>query len=65
MLLRTRITLLVGIGFVSLCLAFLIASFVRDRLEHGRSSQIAISLQGSLWTEIVEAQVSDLSLIHI
>ncbi|MDE1568522.1 SpoIIE family protein phosphatase [Aquabacter sp. P-9] len=63
MLLRTRITLLVGIGFVSLCLAFLVASFVRDRLEHGRSSQIAISLQGSLWTEIVEAQVSDLDQI--
>jgi phosphoserine phosphatase RsbU/P len=60
MLLRTRITLIVALGFLALIATFWGASIVRDRLEEARTSDIAISGQSALWREIVTVQVAEL-----
>ncbi|OYZ92453.1 MAG: hypothetical protein B7Y01_01760, partial [Xanthobacter sp. 17-67-6] len=60
MLLRTRITLIVALGFLALIATFWGASIVRDRLEEARTSEIAISGQSALWREIVTVQVAEL-----
>lgn len=60
MQLRTRITLLVALGFLALMAAFLVASMVRDRLEHERLSALAISDQTALWNAILAVQLSGL-----
>ncbi|MFG1421837.1 SpoIIE family protein phosphatase [Roseixanthobacter liquoris] len=60
MLLRTRITLIVALGFLALIATFWGASMVRDRLEEARTSDIAISGQSALWREIVTVQVAEL-----
>ncbi|MFG1426990.1 SpoIIE family protein phosphatase [Roseixanthobacter glucoisosaccharinicivorans] len=60
MLLRTRITLIVALGFLALMGTFWGATIVRDRLEEARTSDIAISGQSALWREIVTVQVAEL-----
>jgi len=60
MLLRTRITLIVAVGFLMLTACFWAASLVRDRLEEDRTASVAIAGQSSLWREIINVEISDL-----
>lgn len=60
MQLRTRITLIVAAGFLVLMAIFWAASLVRDRLEHERTAEVAISGQIALWREIVAVDLSSL-----
>lgn len=61
MLLRSRITLIVALGFGALTLALGSASLVRDRLLEQRLAQTSIAAQSALWGEIVAVETGALS----
>ncbi|WP_454917819.1 SpoIIE family protein phosphatase [Xanthobacter sediminis] len=63
MLLRTRITLIVALGFIVLMLGIWGATVLRDRVWEKREGEVAISGQTVLWREIVAFSTSNLSRI--
>lgn len=63
MLLRTRITAMVAIGFTLLMLAMWGATQLRDRIAHEREGEVAIAGQSVLWREVVSVQAANLSRI--
>ncbi|MFG1393412.1 SpoIIE family protein phosphatase [Xanthobacter agilis] len=63
MLLRTRITLIVALGFIVLMLGIWGATTLRDRVADTREGEVAIAGQSVLWREIVAFQTSNLSRI--
>lgn len=63
MLLRTRITLIVALAFITLMLGLWGAALLRDRVAENRENQVAIAGQTVLWREIVAFQTSNLSRI--
>lgn len=63
MLLRTRITLIVALGFLILMLGIWGATVLRDRVWEKREGEVAISGQTVLWREIVAFSTSNLSRI--
>lgn len=63
MLLRTRITLIVALGFIILMLGIWGATVLRDRVAERREGEVAIAGQTVLWREIVAFQTSNLSRI--
>ena len=63
MLLRTRITLIVAAGFVTLMLAMWSATVLRDRVAQAREGELAIAGQSVLWREIVAFQVASLGRV--
>lgn len=63
MLLRTRITLIVALGFTVLMLGIWGATLLRDRVAQTREGEVAIAGQSVLWREIVAFQTSNLSRI--
>ncbi len=63
MLLRTRITLIVALGFSVLMLGIWGATVLRDRVAEAREGEVAIAGQSVLWREIVAFQTSNLSRI--
>jgi sigma-B regulation protein RsbU (phosphoserine phosphatase) len=60
MLLRTRITLIVALGFVLLVAVLGLGSYLSDRQDEKRFSEIATLAQSALWDEIVRGAVADL-----
>ncbi|MGU3494998.1 SpoIIE family protein phosphatase [Xanthobacteraceae bacterium A53D] len=60
MLLRTRITLLVAIGFLLLLGCFIGLFVLRDRMADERLSQAVMLGQNALWREIVAVQATGL-----
>ncbi|MGR7995629.1 SpoIIE family protein phosphatase [Xanthobacter sp. ZOL 2024] len=63
MLLRTRITLIVALGFLVLMLGVWAATLLRDRVAEVREGEVAIAGQTVLWREIVAFQTNNLSRI--
>lgn len=63
MLLRTRITLIVALGFLILMLGVWGATLLRDRVAEVREGEVAIAGQTVLWREIVAFQTANLSRI--
>ena len=60
MLLRSRITLIVALGFGALTVGLGSASLVRDRLLEQRLAQTSIAAQSALWGEIVAVETGAL-----
>ncbi len=60
MLLRTRITLIVALGFVLLVAVLGLGSYLSDRQDEKRFSEIATLAQSALWDEIVRGATADL-----
>lgn len=60
MLLRTRITLIVALGFVVLVLVLGLGSYLSDRQDEKRFAEIATQAQTALWDEIVAGAAADL-----
>ena len=60
MLLRTRITALVAVGFVLLASALLGSAVLRERLLQEQLAETAIQAQSALWREIVEVETRQL-----
>ncbi|MFG1345754.1 SpoIIE family protein phosphatase [Xanthobacter autotrophicus DSM 431] len=63
MLLRTRITLIVALGFTLLMLGIWGATVLRDRVAQEREGELAIDGQTVLWREIVAFQTANLGRI--
>lgn len=64
MLLRTRITLIVALGFVLLVAVLGLGSYLSDRQDEKRFSEIATLAQSALWDEIVRGATADLVAEH-
>lgn len=60
MLLRTRITLIVAVGFVLLVAVLALGSHLSDRQDERRFEEIATLAQAALWNEIVRSETSEL-----
>lgn len=60
MLLRTRITLIVALGFLLLVGVLALGSYLSDRQDEKRFSDIATLAQSALWDEIVRGATADL-----
>ncbi|MFG1480226.1 SpoIIE family protein phosphatase [Xanthobacter sp. V4C-4] len=63
MLLRTRITLIVALGFLALMLGVWSVTILLDRVAETREGEVAIAGESVLWREIVAFQTSNLSRI--
>ncbi|MFK8252754.1 ATP-binding SpoIIE family protein phosphatase [Ancylobacter terrae] len=63
MLLRSRITLIVAVGFVLMAASLTVAGWLRDRITQQRTDEIAIEGQFDLWREIVAVRTTGLASI--